>query len=107
MQNFDHPLKQLLIVGIIEAITLLLLMFVAMPLKYMAGWQNATMVLGTLHGVGFILYVVLLIENVTAEYIGIWHALVSFIACMIPFGPFFVDRSIRRKLANLQETGVV
>lgn len=49
-----------------EGSTLVLLVFVAMPLKHLAGWPAVVTVLGPVHGLAFLFYVLTAIETVVA-----------------------------------------
>ncbi len=78
--------------GFIEALSLLTLLFVAMPLKYGAGMPWAVSVVGMIHGLLFIAYVALA-ARVSLEY-G-WGFMRWFLLCVVssvPFGPFVFDR---------------
>ena len=45
------PIGRLRAIGLIEGISFLLLLFVAMPLKYFAGFSTAVKITGMAHGV--------------------------------------------------------
>ncbi|QEC53809.1 integral membrane protein [Anseongella ginsenosidimutans] len=97
-----HLLKnnigRLRIIGFLEGISLLVLVFIAVPLKY--GWNEASLVkmIGPVHGLLFLLFVF------TTLGVGIeknWSRPVTWkvlIACMIPFGTFYIDRTILKKM---------
>nr|MBJ6878079.1 DUF3817 domain-containing protein [Vibrio cholerae] len=51
------PIGRLRAIGLIEGISFLLLLFVAMPLKYFAGFATAVKITGMAHGVLFILFI--------------------------------------------------
>jgi integral membrane protein len=59
-----------------------------MPLKYWAGLPQATRVLGLLHGVLFVAYVVLICEALGAGRFTLRLAGLAFLASLLPFGPF-------------------
>ncbi len=91
-------LRQFRIVALLEGSSFLLLLFVAMPLKYWAGIPMAVRVMGSLHGLLFVLFVVALLRaSVERE----WPArrwLWMFASSLLPFGMFVLDRSLRREL---------
>ena len=64
--DFKTPAGRQRIIGTAEALSLLILLFIAMPLKYMMDMPQMVRVVGMVHGVLFILYVnhVLLIKRV-------------------------------------------
>ena len=94
-----QPLKRLRWVGYAEGTTLLLLVFVAVPLKYLGGWPTGTSIMGPVHGATFILYVVTLIEVANSSLLNRPEILRTFGACLIPFGPFLNDAFLKKKLA--------
>ena len=78
-------------IGKCEAISFLVLLGIAMPLKYIWGMPLAVRIVGMVHGVLFIAYCAVLWN--TANSHG-WHwrkSGVFFIAAFLPFGPFIVD----------------
>jgi integral membrane protein len=88
-------LRQLLWIGRAEAISFIVLLGIAMPLKYAAGIPLAVRITGMAHGLLFILYVYALIR-VTGEHA--WprrRAFAGFLASLVPFGPFWFERSWR------------
>jgi integral membrane protein len=89
-----NPLKRLRTVGKLEAISFLLLLGVAMPLKYVAGYPLAVKIAGWIHGVLFILFCVALYRAKQHRGWSIGEASVFFIAALLPFGPFVVDRKL-------------
>jgi integral membrane protein len=86
---------------LLEGISFLLLIFIAMPLKYGAGMPLAVKYTGWAHGVLFVLYVILLIQ-VWIEYK--WKftkVVVAFIASLLPFGTFVLDRNLKKEASQL------
>ena len=55
MESFKSPLNRLRVVAFWEGVSFLVLLGVAMPLKYLAGWPLAVRVVGMAHGILFIL----------------------------------------------------
>lgn len=79
-------------VAYMEGISFLVLLFVAMPLKYMMGQPLAVKIVGMAHGVLFVLYVCVL-AIMRAEHN--WSArktLLGFAAGVLPFGTFIFER---------------
>ena len=65
---------------------------------------KAVSIVGTIHGVLFTLYVIALIRAALALKRPFkWSAKV-FIAAIIPFGPFVIERGLRREEQALRET---
>lgn len=82
-------------VSLAEGISFLVLLLIAMPLKYFAGFPQAVMVVGMLHGLLFIAYVVLalLVRNELSW--GFRRLLWVLILSVLPAGAFFAERSTR------------
>jgi len=88
------PVYWLRVVGRLEAISWLVLLGVAMPLKYAAGRPAAVSVIGMLHGLLFLAFVavwLLCLRRLPARW-----ALLSLTATVVPAGPFWTDPKLRR-----------
>lgn len=79
-----------------EGVSFLLLLFVAMPLKYGAGWPLGVRVGGMLHGVLFIAFVLTLGRAALEARWGIARVLGAFVSSLVPFGWLWLDRVLRR-----------
>lgn len=85
-------IKLLRVLGWLEGVSFLLLLFVGMPLKYVWGNPQGVKMLGMPHGLLFIAFIIL--ANIVAEELE-WpwkvrgHAL---LAAVLPFGTFVFDR---------------
>ena len=80
-----------------EGVSFLVLLFIAMPLKYFADLPMAVTVVGGLHGILFVSFIILayLVKEETNKSVG-W-LLKSFIASIIPFGTFWMDNKEWKK----------
>jgi integral membrane protein len=89
-------IRQLRTVGLIEGISFVLLLAVAMPLKYLAGLPQAVRYVGLLHGLLFMIYVGLgLWAGITLR----WpprRTLLVVAAAVLPLGPFLIDGRLKR-----------
>lgn len=85
-------LKRLRTVAIIEGSTLVLLLFVAMPLKYKMGMPAFVSVMGPIHGIAFIAYIVALIAALGVGVITSIKLIVGTVAAFIPFGSFVFEK---------------
>ncbi|MEA3521407.1 MAG: DUF3817 domain-containing protein [Campylobacterota bacterium] len=83
-----------------EGVSWLLLLFIAMPLKYVWGDPSYVKVIGMAHGVLFILLIALLLQTFMEERIDKKEALKIFIASFLPFGTFFTDKSLREVITQ-------
>ena len=80
-----------------EGVSFLVLLLIAMPLKYFAELPIAVTIVGGLHGILFIAFVVMGWEAKN-EYQKDWSWLtISFIASILPFGVFWLDRKLWKK----------
>lgn len=97
MQWFKTSLGRLRVIGWWEGVSFLVLLGIAMPLKYFAGWPQAVRVVGMAHGVLFILYIWAAIQA-ALERDWTWkRTMVVLAASLIPAGPFVVDAKILRE----------
>jgi integral membrane protein len=94
-------LRRMRVVSVIEGSTLLVLVFVAVPLKHLGGLSVATAIMGPLHGMAFLLYVWMLIETVSGAAFPRRDVIRMVLAAFIPFGAFFNARILRRRQALL------
>jgi integral membrane protein len=84
-------LGRLRIVGFLEGISFLVLLFVAMPLKYFYAQPQAVRSVGSIHGLLFVLFIVLLVSCVTEHGWPTRKALTLVLLSMLPFGNFYAD----------------
>ena len=89
---FSDAIGRLRIVGIVEAISFLLLLGVAMPMKYAAGRPEAVQVVGMAHGVLWMLYLIVVAWAIGVRAISFGTALWAVVASVLPFGPIVFDR---------------
>lgn len=85
-------LTRLRLVGRLEAVSFLLLLGVAMPLKYLWSMPLATKLVGWPHGILFMAYCYLLMEAAGRYRFGAKLTLGLFLAAWLPFGPFVAER---------------
>jgi integral membrane protein len=93
----ETPIGRLRLVGVIEAISFLVLLGVAMPLKYLAGEPLAVKIVGWIHGLLFILFCFALNGARTAHDWPTSKSLRVLVAALLPFGPFVIDRGLREE----------
>lgn len=98
--NFMRALRQL---AIVEGISTLVLFFVAMPLKYLAGMPLAVTIVGTIHGVLFVALVLMLLVAIWKVPISMTLAAAGVAAAIIPGGPFLLERRLARMDAQSHE----
>ena len=88
--------NQLRWVGNAEGISFLVLLFIAMPLKYVFNLPMAVKVNGWIHGVLFVVYIFAVLRT---AYLIKWNYLrvgIALAASLIPFATFVLDRKLKR-----------
>ena len=83
--------------AVVEAVTLLVLFGVAMPLKYGAGVPEAVSVMGPVHGLAFMVFVWFVIRSWAEGLIGPGGAARLLVGAFVPFGGFVNERWLRRR----------
>lgn len=95
-------LRILRVVGFLEGLSFVVLLFVAMPLKHVFGLPLAVRVVGSVHGLLFLAFASALYRAATEHAWPARRSLVAFVASLGPFGPFVLDRSLKRDLDALR-----
>lgn len=85
---------RLRLVSIVEGISFALLVFVAMPLKYVAGLPDPVFTLGALHGLFYALFVVALGQVVIDEQWSYGRIAEAVILSVIPLGALVFERRL-------------
>ena len=89
------------IVAFWEGISFLLLLFVAMPLKYGFGIDVAVRIVGMTHGVLFLGYCVTL--ALAARRLGARRSLLAFVVSLVPGGTFWLEAKLRQDERELEQ----
>jgi integral membrane protein len=97
------PIGRLRAVALLEGISFVVLLFIAMPLKYLAGMPLAVKVTGWAHGLLFVLFILALAEAAAAHRWSLVRVVGAFIASLLPFGTFVLDARLRREEQALAE----
>ena len=95
-------LRALYAIGLAEGTSFLVLLLIAMPLKYGANQPEAVRIVGPIHGGLFLLYVGLVL---LAALLSRWkwtRVLLGLISSVVPLGPFFFDASVKREMQTSQ-----
>jgi len=87
------------ILAFLEGVSLIALMFIGVPLKYMSGNPALVKSIGPVHGLLFLFYVAyafsLAAEHQWKFTQTTWKVL---LASFIPFGTFYIDHTILKKI---------
>lgn len=104
IQLFKTKIGRLRLIGFLEGLSLLALIFIAMPMKHLFNNPALSKSLGPVHGAIFLVFIL------NALSVGIeqnwkfktttWKVLV---ACFIPFGTFYIDHKILKNIKADQQ----
>src|SRR3954463_9701707 len=101
--NLSTALGRLRLIGVLEGISFLVLLGIAMPLKYLAGHPEAVRIVGMAHGVLFLTYIAAITQAQIQSENWPWRRSgLVLLSSLLPFGPFVVDRKVLRGLAERQ-----
>lgn len=88
-------MKRLEMMSIIEATTLVLLVFIAAPLRHFWDWPYGSKLLGPIHGIAFLVYVWTVLQTVSG---GGWNkreVIRLLLVAFVPFGGYANIRWLR------------
>ena len=91
-------LKNLTIAGYLEGTSFLLLLGIAMPLKYMLGIPEAVQYVGMAHGALFIVYILMLLIATSKIKMPLWAMPAGVLGSFLPLGPFIFDHLLKKRL---------
>ncbi|MDQ7961297.1 DUF3817 domain-containing protein [Flavobacterium lindanitolerans] len=93
------PIGRLRLLGYVEGLSLLVLLFIAVPLKYAAENPSLSKIIGPTHGALFLLFIInTLSVGVEQQWQFRKTTYKVLLACIIPFGTFYIDRKILSKI---------
>jgi integral membrane protein len=93
--RLDTPPARLRCVAFLEGLSYLVLLFVAMPLKYLADRPLAVRVVGSLHGLLFVTLVILTLQALRRRAKSFAFGVRMAIASLVPFGTFALEPELR------------
>jgi integral membrane protein len=97
-QLLKTPIGRFRIIAFTEGLSFLLILFITMPLKYMLHIPEPNLVIGMVHGVLFLAYVLAVIDLKIRKDWKLGLTFKSLLASVIPFGTFYMDLKYFRKL---------
>jgi integral membrane protein len=89
-----NSVKKFGIINTVEGYSYLVLLFIAMPLKYVFDFPLAVKIAGMAHGALFTLFCILLVIAWKESKWDFQENIVFFIASLIPFGTFYTKKKI-------------
>ena len=84
--------NRFLSIGKLEGYSYLALLFIAMPLKYMADMPLAVRIAGSIHGALFVTFMVIILIMIRKKLLTTENAVYAFLLSLIPFGTFFLRK---------------
>jgi integral membrane protein len=94
-----NPLRQLRLIAFLEGLSFVLLLFVA---KYLAELPMAVRIVGSVHGLLFLVFVAALYRVVLEQEWPARRWLAAFVSSLLPFGTLFFDRTLKREIEALK-----
>src|SRR5690606_22379750 len=96
---FNTKIGRLRMFAFLEGLTLILLVFIAVPLKYLLDLPLLVEMIGPIHGALFILFVVTVVWiALEREWKFPRTACIIFLSSFVQFGTFYIDRKYFRNL---------
>jgi integral membrane protein len=89
-------------VAMVEGISFLFLLLIAMPLKYYFGLPMAVKITGWIHGILFIAYLRLVLTVIDTMKWNWFQTGIALLVSLIPAGTFWLDRSLKKREQELQ-----
>ena len=93
---FRTPLARLRAIGLLEGLSFVVLLGVAMPLKYLAGMPEMVRVVGMAHGVLVLLFVAAVAQVALERRWPLGRVALALAASVVPLGPFVLDARLLR-----------
>ncbi len=82
--------------SILDGISYLILLGIAMPLKYIADIPIGVRIVGSLHGVFFTALCLFLLLALLQRKLNFGWCVIIFLCALFPFAPFFLDKKLRK-----------
>ena len=98
MSRAHTSIARLRLAGFVEGVSFLVLLGVAMPLKYFANLPVAVKIAGWTHGLLFMLFCLALWNAKRSAGWPYREAGLLLLAALLPFGPFVADTRLKRQL---------
>ena len=89
--------------GIAEGVSFLILLLIAMPLKYYADLPLAVRIVGWAHGILFMAYIAVVLLSIRFMRWNWISALTALAASLIPCGTFILDKSWKKREQDLKD----
>jgi integral membrane protein len=97
-RHFGSPASHLRSVAFLEGLSYVVLLFVAVPLKYLGDLPIAVRVVGPVHGTLFVWLGLLVVGGLTSRDRSMGWGIRIMVAALLPFGIFVIDRGLRAEM---------
>ena len=98
VQLLQTSIGRFRILAFMEGLSFIVILFITMPLKYQFDLPKPNLVVGMVHGVLFMLYVLAVIKLKMAYHWKSTLTIKTLVASVVPFGTFYMDRKVFRNL---------
>ena len=95
--NLSTNLGKFRLIALLEGISFIVLVFIAMPLKYGYDMPLFVKYFGWAHGVLFVLYMILLLQCSIEYSWKISKILMAFFASLLPFRTFYLEKKLQKE----------
>lgn len=83
-------------ISLLEGLSFLILLGIAMPIKYVFDFPLAVTYVGWVHGLLFIIYIYAVFPTARSLKWEFRRTFFALFASILPFGPFIFDRNLRK-----------
>tara|TARA_R110000850_G_scaffold59437_2_gene137270 strand:- start:765 stop:1067 length:303 start_codon:yes stop_codon:yes gene_type:complete len=87
---------RLRLASILDGISYLILLGIAMPMKYMADMPLAVRIVGSAHGALWVALCLLLLISLVKKKLSFGWCVIVFVCALVPFAPFALDRKLKK-----------
>jgi integral membrane protein len=94
---FRTSIGRLRMISMTEALSYLILLGIAMPLKYIWGEPQAVKIVGMIHGVLFCLFCAALLDAMLTQKWKLKPPFWIFVASLVPFAPIWVELWLKKQ----------
>ena len=91
---FNSTIGRFRLVAFLEGLSFIILLFIAMPMKYLDDNPEPVRVVGGIHGFLFVAFAILLVMTWVEKRWSFKTAFLVFLSSLVPFGTFYIDHKI-------------
>lgn len=93
----SNLIDRLRLASILDGVSFLILLAVAMPLKYLAGMPMAVRLVGSIHGILFVVLCLCLLAAWMRRRLPLRWCVTVLACAVVPAAPFFLDRHLQSR----------